>query len=882
MATDTIQGADPIIVSPRREDKLSSIFGWELGLLVGLILIGFAAHAFNMFNAPSFKEDEGIYAAQSWSMLRQGTLSPYTYTYDHAPGGWILSSIWMALTGGPATFGGAILSGRMLVLLVHLASIPLVYRIGRKLGCEVWMAALATLIFSLSPLSLTYQRLFMLDNLMVFWLLLSINLLLDGWGRLSRHVLSGLTFGIAFLTKETAIFLLPAMLYIAFGQRWRHQGRFAVGAWVMTAFMTISWYPLFAALKGELLPAGQALFAVVSNDPGPHVSLFEAVKWQATRSGGGLFSLDNMFWQLVRGEWLRLDPILLIGGVAACGINLMRAKQDRRALATALLGLLPFVYLARGGIVFDFYFVLAIPLLALNIGSALSWIFSRSRGPLAAAVALILLIGSGLLWTGSGDAMALLAERPTEANREAVRWIKANIPSKSRIVARDDFWADLREPFRGPAFPNTHSHWKVGADPDVRDAVFHGDWRRIDYLLITPDMPEAFEASGNELVMTALENAHLVKRWKTGGNTVELWKVTNDRPLDAGILEKAHKHISEHFEKDGAFFEKDGSVTSEAQSYALLRSVWMDDRETFDRAWDWTRENLQRDDALLSWKWQNGRITDEASATDADTDTALALLMAGQQWEEDELVDEGTRMVSSIFEHEVAVVNGTPYITAGDWWETVDDAPINPSYFSPYAYRIFAEVDPDNDWGAVIDSGYSLLFEVTESVLGHDNSAGLPPDWIGIEPSTGKFVPIEMGEKDATDYGYDAARTWWRVAMDYSWSEDGRAASYLEQSGFLADEVERKGFVSSVYSHDGEVVERGPSMVGTAGAIAALGFHDRPKAERLFSAQVLGGLQGTTSEMFWTPRADLYAQEWGWFASAIYEDRLPNLWTDHD
>ena len=97
----------------------------------------------------------------------------------------------MALTGGPHTFGGAIDSGRVLMLLLHLAMVPLLYRVARKLGCGPPAAALAALLFSLSPLAIFYQRPVLLDNIMLFWVLLSLDLLLDGWGRLSRSCSAG-------------------------------------------------------------------------------------------------------------------------------------------------------------------------------------------------------------------------------------------------------------------------------------------------------------------------------------------------------------------------------------------------------------------------------------------------------------------------------------------------------------------------------------------------------------------------------------------------------------------------------------------------------------------------------------------------------------------
>ena len=117
-------------------------------------------------------------------MLREGRLAPYTYFYDHAPAGWIFLAAWMGLTGGPFTFGGAIDSGRVLMLLLHVAMVPLLYRVARKLGWPAGGRPGGRCLFSVSPLAIYYQRLVLLDNIMLFWVLLSLDLLLDGWGRL--------------------------------------------------------------------------------------------------------------------------------------------------------------------------------------------------------------------------------------------------------------------------------------------------------------------------------------------------------------------------------------------------------------------------------------------------------------------------------------------------------------------------------------------------------------------------------------------------------------------------------------------------------------------------------------------------------------------------
>src|SRR5262249_62264677 len=100
-----------------------------------------------------------------------------------------------------------------------LGMIHRLYRVAREVGCGRAAASLAVLLFTLSPLTVFYGRPVMLDSFMLFWVLISLDLLLDGQGRLSRVALSGACFGIAMLSKETAVFLLPAMLLLAFQER---------------------------------------------------------------------------------------------------------------------------------------------------------------------------------------------------------------------------------------------------------------------------------------------------------------------------------------------------------------------------------------------------------------------------------------------------------------------------------------------------------------------------------------------------------------------------------------------------------------------------------------------------------------------------------------
>jgi endo-1,4-beta-D-glucanase Y len=878
-------------IKDRLDNLLYALWG-EYTLVLLLVVLALVAHSFNMFHypSPSRFDDEGIYTSQAWSVLREGQLAPYTYWYDHAPAGWIFAAGWMWLTGGPHAFGSAIDSGRVFMLILHLAMVPMLYFLSRKLGASISMAALGTILFSFSPLAITYQRIFLLDNIMMFWILLSLNLLLDGWGRLTRLILSGFAFGIAMLSKETAVFLLPAVLYLLYQQRWQHQGRFAGLAWLVPMGIVVSWYPLYALIKGELLPAGASALALLLPDSlsaaivgEGQVSLTETLRWQGTRSGGGLLSGDSMFWEMVRGEWIPGDPVLFVLGVAAVLANLVLGLRSRNMLAAGLLGFMPLFYLARGGIVFDFYLIYAIPFFALNLAVLLTYLsenlphkrFLPAGAALAAAALLV-------FYAGTGRSATVYQYKPDKPLRESVVWIKRNISPNSRMVIANDMWTDLREPgMGGPAFTAAHSHWKVATDPEVYSGVFHDGWQNIDYVVITPYSVEELEFMGNEMALTALENSTLLQRWGDDLDYVEVWKVNSSSATERDLLVDSHRFMKRQFSKGGAYYDGAGFVTSENQAYAMLRAVWLDDKTGFYLAWQWTERNLLKENGLLAWLWKDGEIVDAHSATDADVDAALALLFAGRRWEDPALVEAGTRLAQAVWEHTVVIVDGEPYLTAGEWAANEPILVLNPSYYSPYAYRVFNEVDPGRGWWELIETSYRVIFESADLHLGKEESAGLPPDWVGLDPNTGELVPVELPTVagDTSVYGYEAARTYWRLALDYRYVEDGRAQTFLELAGFLADEVQSKGYVSAVYAKDGMVIEPDPSMVSMAGAMAALLQHSPELAQELYLKHIRLSLQRYPDRsVSWGNPADLYTQEWGWFATALYADALPNLW----
>ena len=202
--------------------------------------------------------------------------------------------------------------------------------------------------------------------------------------------------------------------------------------------------------------------------------------------------------------------------------------RDRIVLVVGLLGLLALYYLARGGLVFNFYILFALPFFALNIASLVALLFGRmKRWPWAtAAIVLAAIAGLAASWWSSGQAQPLYAAGSSQAGHAAIAWIQEHVPPQSAIIGDDAFWPDLRDPALGqPAFPNMHSHWKVGQDPEIGEGVFHNDWRTVDYLIMTPGLENNFVGVAYPVALNALRHAHPIQRWDADGTQVELWQV---------------------------------------------------------------------------------------------------------------------------------------------------------------------------------------------------------------------------------------------------------------------------------------------------------------------------------------------------------------------
>ncbi|MCL4384306.1 glycosyl hydrolase family 8 [Patescibacteria group bacterium] len=339
------------------------------------------------------------------------------------------------------------------------------------------------------------------------------------------------------------------------------------------------------------------------------------------------------------------------------------------------------------------------------------------------------------------------------------------------------------------------------------------------------------------------------------------------------------------------FINNDGRVidysqgditTSEGQSYALLQSVWMDDKATFDKVWSWTKDNMKRPgDNLLGWRW--GKLDPNKnsygflpnggnnSAADADTDTALALVLAGERWRNSSYTDQAKPMMADIWKTETDVVNGKRYLVAGNWAIGSDKDIVNPSYLAPYAWRIFAKIDTQNDWSSLINPAYELLTVSSNIPLDKNKAVGLPPDWVAVSKPNGSITASNTPGL-TTNYSFDAMRVPWRVAVDYVWNKDTSAQTYLQSLKYLEGFYQQNKKLPTGFDHAGNSLNPNEDPVMYATALYFFRLVNQNEAQVIYNTKIINLYSNDTNSF----RNDLpyYETNWLWFGTALYLNYL--------
>ena len=912
--------------------KVGPLVWAERLAIAAVLLVAALFTGTNMFRYPQYELDEGIYMGSAWAMFEQGALYYYTYTYDHPLLGWFQFGAFAELVGGFLTFGTSVNTGRVLMLFVAILSALLVYLIVRHATGRVAAGLFGAVVFAVSPLSVLLHRQVWLDNLATLWLLVSLYALLTSRGRLWRLTLSAFVFALAFWSKEVVVVFLPGMLYLVYALSHPNHRRFAFGIWGTAVASVTSLYVVLALLKDEFLPPG-----VLWSSEEDHVSLIETYSNHADRTGGGsVFSSESAF-RTFFGQWTSIDPFIMIGGLAAAALGFLFWRRDKFYFGMALLAL-PFVlFLARGGIVRFFYVIPLLAIMAISLGllaghamgltdklvgaarrrsssgDRLSRALSGSRiGSVAALAVLGLTVVLGL-GAVPANYTNFNGER-SPAQTEATRFVAENIPNESAILMDPYPWADLRDEalVGDEPFENAHSALTALQDTEVRNEVFRtpGD---VDYMLygaadgedsswIDGELSEV-DGQTLPLVEDAQRNSDRIRSFESSDWNVELLRVRNlhQTPADDNpMLQNTWESYEDRFIRDGRVIDpkSGGATTSEGQAYAMLRAVYVNDEEAFGEVWGWARENLQEpgNNSLLAWNYgETGDgtegVTDFSTATDADTDAALALLFAAERFDNPAYEEEALAILDDVWEEEtVSTVAGYDRVlVAGDWARgdgTTSRPVVNPSYLSPYAYKIFADADPSHDWDALVDSSYGILQDAQSNPeLGGE--AGVVPNWIAVDPETGAADAAELEGLPTDEFSFDATRVPWRMSLDYLWFGDERALEVMEGLGLPRQQIEDEGRLLASYGLDGTPTADYEAISAYAGVLPGLLVGgDSAVAHQVFAEKIIGAYNAGGPEgkgAYWGEDPDdYYNQNMAWFATATMDGSMSNLYAGEE
>jgi len=248
-------------------------------------------------------------------------------------------------------------------------------------------------------------------------------------------------------------------------------------------------------------------------------------------------------------------------------------------------------------------------------------------------------------------------------------------------------------------------------------------------------------------------------------------------------------------------FDNPSQTVSEGIGYGMLLSVYMTDKTLFDGLWLYYKDN-RNSNGVMNWRINGCSGVDGANgATDAELDVAFALIVADYQWGSTANINYKTdakTLIAAVKAHEIEA--NTFVLKPGDQFGGSQIT--NPSYFSPAYYRAFGTFTNDvTFWNQVAAKSYAII---NNNLTVNNAVGGLVSDWC---TESGAYSSQAGGYNNAgKSYTYDAARTPWRIAVDYLWHGNADAKTYSKKSSdFVRINLGGSANIKDGYNQDGSL-----------------------------------------------------------------------------
>lgn len=343
---------------------------------------------------------------------------------------------------------------------------------------------------------------------------------------------------------------------------------------------------------------------------------------------------------------------------------------------------------------------------------------------------------------------------------------------------------------------------------------------------------------------------------------LKTWQGIKKRNIDPYNVKLIHRPKSEY----------PHDAVSEGVGYGMLWALYCNDQEYFNKIW-FAAEQYMWAGEFYNWRVdQNGKVEGTGAASDAEEDIAIALIFADQLvknniWTLTNKTASGTTYESrarSIIESIKKNMLEGSYLRPGTGWGGA--AFVNPGYFAPAWYKVFAEYDSGSKstWENLIKQCYQTIN------LSPGFSKGLIPDW--LKPD-GQYNATPLGYNPTGDGKWlykDAIRVYWRLATDFLWYDEVRAKPFLQNAmNFIASPLR-----ANFYQMDGSAVTGNFKLGNNI---------DRPRTEH---SHLTIGMWACASMVAGVDEAEKYSDElltfydgsdyWGKATDPNNEDTLHN------
>lgn len=374
---------------------------WPLALLFAAMLFAAVVRA-RLLQIP-LERDEGEFAYMGQLMLKG--IAPYKAAFNMK-----MPGIYAAYALIMAVFGQSVTAVHLGLLIANLASIALLFAVGRRVF-GVWAGAVAAAgyaVLSVSPIFLGTQA--HATHFVVVFALAGLLALMKGTeqGRGRWFLLAGFLFGLSFLMKQPgAVFGVFGLLYVVWTAFANKLSARAAAARILSLAL------------GAAAPVALTVLllwkAGVLNDFWFWTFTYLREYASQKKVGDAWPEFAASFKRILPSTW----PLILAGFTGLAGV-LISPRLRGGAVFAAGFFVFSFLAVCPGFYFRPHYYVLWLPGISMLAGAAAVWISGMGRKPGSPgwrSFAAAALIGFALLFTVWSDRLFLFVYTPREACR---------------------------------------------------------------------------------------------------------------------------------------------------------------------------------------------------------------------------------------------------------------------------------------------------------------------------------------------------------------------------------------------------------------------------------------------------------------------------------